>query len=180
MLRDILGKRRSVRQFQQKLVEPEKIDQLIEIALRAPSSMSRNPWQFIVVTDRAKIEALSQAKAHGASFMKNAPLVIVVTADPEKCDVWIEDCSIATFLLHLGAEDLGLGSCWVQVRKRQDSAGRCSECRVAEIVGLPGNMHVLAMVAIGYGAEKKTGHPTESLPFAQVHFESYGQSEKTS
>ena len=180
MLRDLLAKRRSIRQFQEKLVEQEKIDQLIEIALRAPSSMSRNPWQFIVVTDRAKIEELSRAKAHGASFMKNAPLAIVVAADPEKCDVWIEDCSIATFLIHLGAEDLGLGSCWVQIRERQDSAGCCSERRVSEIVGLPENMHVLAMVAIGYGVEKKSGHPTESLPFTQVHFEHYGQSEKTS
>lgn len=179
MLRDLLAQRRSIRQFQEKQVEADKIDQLIEIALRAPSSMSRNPWQFIVVTEKAKIEALSSAKAHGASFMKNAPLAIVVAADPEKCDVWIEDCSIATFLLHLGAADLGLGSCWIQIRKRQDSAGCCAERRVAEIVGLPENMQVLAMVAIGYSTETKSGHATESLPFAQVHFEGYGHSKKS-
>ena len=51
--------------------------------------------------------------------LKNAPLAIVVCGDPAKCDVWIEDCSIASILLHLAATDLGLGSCWIQLRLRE-------------------------------------------------------------
>ncbi len=173
MLLELLEKRRSIRKFEEKAVEKEKIDQLLEIALRSPSSMSRNPWHFIVVEEKEKIEALSNVKAHGATFMKGAPLAIVIAADPEKCDVWIEDCSIATMMLHAGACDLGLGSCWVQVRERQDGNGRSAETNVADIVGLPEGMRTLAIVAIGYGAEEKAGHPKEKLPQGHVHYGSF-------
>ena len=174
MLRELLEERRSIRRFQDKAVEAEKIDQLIEVALRSPSSMGRNPWQFVVVTDREKIAALSQSKAHGAAFMKDAPLAIVVAADPEKCDVWIEDCSVATAVIHFAAHELGLGSCWVQIRKRVDAEGNCAEANVARLVSLPENHQVLAMVAIGYAAEEKPGHAKESLPYDHVHYEQFG------
>lgn len=173
MLLDLLKKRRSIRKFQDKSVEKEKLEQLLEIALRSPSSMSRNPWHFVVVEDQEKIEALSKVKAHGATFMKGAPLAIVVAADPEKCDVWIEDCSIAAMMLHAGACDLGLGSCWVQVRERQDVDGRGAETNVADIVGLPTGMRTLAIMAIGYGAEEKQGHAKENLPQGHVHYENF-------
>ncbi len=175
MLLDLLKKRRSIRKFEEKAVEREKIDQLLEIALRSPSSMSRNPWHFIVVEDSKKIDALSRVKAHGASFMKGASLAIVVAADPEKCDVWVEDCSIAAILLHLGACDLGLGSCWVQVRERQDKEGGAAEENVAKIVNLPENMRTLAILAIGYGAEEKAGHRGENLPKGHIHLERFNR-----
>ena len=175
MILDLLRKRRSIRKFEDKGVEGEKVDQLLEIALRSPSSMSRNPWHFIVVEDREKIEDLSKVKAHGATFMKGAPLAIVVAADPEKCDVWVEDCSIATILLHVGAFDLGLGSCWVQIRERQDNEGRSAEQNVADIVGLPEGFRTLAIMAIGYGAEEKPGHPGERLPKGHIHLERFNR-----
>lgn len=173
MLLELLQKRRSIRKFEQRAVEKEKIDQLLEIALRSPSSMSRNPWHFIVVEDAEKIEALSKVKAHGASFMKGAPLAIVIAADPEKCDVWIEDCSIAAMMIHAGSCDLGLGSCWVQVRKREDNEGRGAEDNVAALVGLPEGIRTLAIMAIGYGAEEKQGHKREDLPQGHVHYGSF-------
>ena len=174
MFLELLKKRRSIRQFQNKPVEQEKIDTLVEAMLRSPSSRSLNPWEFVVVTDPRVIGDLSQSKPHGASFMKNAPLAVVVCADPAKCDVWIEDCSIATLLLHLEATDLGLGSCWVQIRKREHNADQTAEAYVKNLLGLKDEMVVEAIVAIGYGKEEKGEHPHSSLLYERVSYERYG------
>ena len=168
MFIELLKKRRSIRQFQDKPVEQEKIDTLVEAMLRSPSSRNIRPWEFVVVTDPQTIGELSQTKPHGASFMKNAPLAIVVCADQTKSDVWIEDCSIAALIVHLEATDLGLGSCWVQIRKREHSDGISSEKYVKNLLGLRDEMVVEAMVAIGYGREAKDGHPTSSLLYEKV------------
>lgn len=168
MFIDLLRKRRSIRQFQQKPVEREKIDLLVEAILRAPSSRSLNPWEFVVVTDPRIIGDLAKAKAHGSSFMKNAPLAIVVCADPGKCDVWIEDCSIAALIAHLAATDLGLGSCWIQIRLRDYDGRLSAEEYVREKLGLRDNIVVEAIVAIGYPREEKPGHPQTTLLYDRV------------
>jgi nitroreductase len=170
MFLDLLRKRRSIRQFQQKPIEKEKVDQLVEAVLRAPSSRSLNPWSFVVVTDRRTIDALAKAKAHGSSFLKNAPLAIVVCADPGKCDVWVEDCSIATLIAHLAAADLGLGSCWIQIRLRDHDGEMSAEEYVRKQLGLQDNMVVEAIVAIGYPQEEKTGHSQTSLLYDRVKY----------
>jgi len=170
MFLELLKKRRSIRQFQNKQVEQEKIDTLIESMLRSPSSRSLNPWQFVVVTDPRIIDELSQSKPHGATFMKSAPLAIVVCADPAKCDVWIEDCSIATLIIHLAAADIGLGSCWIQIRKREHSKGQAAETNVKNILGIRDELVVEAIVAIGYSKEEKSEHPHSSLLFEKVSY----------
>ncbi|GAG68481.1 unnamed protein product, partial [marine sediment metagenome] len=101
MFLSLVQQRRSIRRYLDKPVASEKIDRLVEAALRSPSSRGFNPWEFVVVTDNGLLKKLSKAKPHGASFLKNAPLGIVVCADPEKCDVWIEDAAIASIILHL-------------------------------------------------------------------------------
>lgn len=170
MLIELLKKRRSIRQFQDKPVEKEKIDTLVEAMLRSPSSRSLNPWEFVVVTDPGLLGALAKSKLHGSSFVKNAPLAVVVCADPGKSDVWIEDCSIAALILHLEAADLGLGSCWVQIRMRKHGEGVSSENYVKQLLGLRDEMVVEAIVAIGYGNEEKAGHPDSSLLFEKVSY----------
>ena len=163
MLLDTLRKRRSIRRYQDKIVEQEKLDLLLEALLRSPSSRSLNPWEFIVVTDRKLLDQLSVAKPHGASFLKGAPLAIVICGDPEKCDVWVEDCSIATLILHLAATDLGLGSCWIQIRKREHDATKTAEEYIKELLGLEDRLRVEAIVSIGYPAEEKAGRPADGL-----------------
>ena len=99
MFLDLLRKRRSTRQFTSQPVEVEKINILLEAALRAPSSKTNTPWEFIVIEDPKVIVQLSTAKPHGASFLKKAPLAIAVCGNTEKSDVWIEDCAIAALLV---------------------------------------------------------------------------------
>jgi nitroreductase len=174
MFMPLIRKRRSIRVFHDRPVEKEKIDLILEAALRSPSSRGNNPWHFVVVTERPILEALSRAKPHGASFLKDAPLGIVVCADASKSDVWIEDASIAALMIQLAAESLELGSCWVQFRERRQADERTSEEYIAEQLRLPAGLKVLAAVAIGTPAEDKAPRPAEGLLRERVHAESFG------
>lgn len=174
---DLLRKRRSIRQFTKQAIEPEKIDALIEAAVRTPTSRGNNPWEFIVVTDPEILERLGQAKAHGSGFVANATLAIVFAADTTKSDVWTEDCSIAAMMVQMAAEDLGLGSCWAQIRLRPHNEQCSAEDYIKELLALPASHAVECIIGIGYSAEEKPGHPVESLPFDQVHREKYGRKE---
>lgn len=172
-LLEILRRRRSIRQFTAQPVEAEKIEALLEAALRAPSSRGLRPWEFVVVSEPATLRVLGQAKQHGAEFLAGAPLAIVVAADPQRCDVWVEDCAIAAICLQLAASSLGLESCWAQIRLRRHADGRDAEAHVRELVGLPAHFAVDCIIGIGYPAERKAGHPRASLPFAKVHREHF-------
>jgi nitroreductase len=175
MLIDLLRKRRSIRQFQDKPVEQEKINVLTEAALRAPSSRGLYPWEFVIVQNKETLEALSQAKPHGATFLKNAPLAIVVCGDPAKCDVWVEDCSIASLLLHLAATDLGLGSCWIQLRLREYNEQQSASEKAAQILGVSDGLEVQTIIAIGYPKQEAQGHDASTLLSERLHFERFGE-----
>ena len=105
--------------------------------------------------------------------MKNAPLGIAIIADSEKCDVWIEDSSIASTYIQLAAESTGLKSCWIQIRKRFYKDDITSEKRAAQILDVPENYRVESIIAIGYPDEIKQGHKKESLLYDKVHYEKY-------
>jgi nitroreductase len=166
---DMLQQRRSIRQFKDRPVEEEKLSTLLEATLRAPSSRGRNPWEFVVVTDAATREALPTCKAKGAGFLAGAPLVIAVCADPEVCDVWIEDCSIAAITLQYTAESLGLASCWAQLRLRQHADGRDAEAVARESLKLPESFRVPCIIGIGYPDQQLAGHPRNELPWHKLH-----------
>ena len=170
----LIKKRRSIRRFLKRDVEPEKIELLIEAALRAPSSRGLNPWEFIVVTERKTLESLSTVKKHGSSFLKNANLGIVVCADPEKCDVWVEDASIASIFIHLAALSLGLGSCWIQIRERPHNDTMTSEEYISSLLNIPAKLKVESIVAVGYPDEEKPPHAKKELQYEKVHNNVYG------
>ena len=177
MLIDLLRKRRSIRKFENRPVEKETVGQLVEALLRAPSSRGFNPWHFVVVQDPETLGRLSTAKPHGASFLKGAPLAVVICADPSVSDVWVEDASIASIICHLAAADLGLGSCWIQIRKRSHESGKGAGEFIGELLNLPENLEVESIVAIGHPAEEKKGHPAGELQREKVSFETYGRTE---
>ncbi len=170
MFIELLRNRRSIRKFKDQPVEQKKIDTLIEAVLRSPSSRGLTPWNFVVVANDEKIKELSRAKSHGSSFLAGAPLAIAVCADPEKSDVWVEDTSIAALILHLEAADLGLGSCWIQVRNRAHNEQISAESYVIEALGLNPAVAVEAIIAIGYSDEEKEGRPADSLLFDRVSY----------
>ena len=184
MFLDLIKTRRSTRKFSEKSVEKEKIATLIEAALRSFSSKGTNPWQFIVIEDKNILEKLSKAKPHGSGFLKGATLGIAVCGDASQSDVWVEDASIASAFIHLAAHDIGLGSCWIQIRKREHDSSKSADTYVKEVLkipdnppgNLPGKIVVESIIAIGYPNETKKGHSKDSLQFDKVSFNAYGQS----
>ncbi len=160
---DILRKRRSVRKYKDENVDPETIDLLKEAALRSPTSRNFRPWGFIFIEDERVLESLSRAKPSGSSFLKGARLGVVVCADEDESDVWIEDCSIASIILQLAGQSLGFGSCWIQIRKRMHSDSQTSEDYVKATLGLPEKIRVESIIAFGHLDEEKSPIPAEEL-----------------
>jgi nitroreductase len=175
MLLNLIRDRRSIRKYTDKPVEQKKVELLIEAGLRSPSSRSLNPWEFIIITDKKILKELSCSKPHGASFLKNAPLGIAVIADPERCDAWIEDSSIASTYIQLAAQSIGLTSCWIQIRKRFYKDEITAKSRVASILNIPENFQVESIIAIGYPDEIKKGHKQENLLYNKIHYEKFNQ-----
>jgi len=174
MFMDLIRQRRSIRKFTEEEIEADKIELLKEIALRPPSSMGHNPWEFVFVTDKQLLAKLAEAKPHGAGFLAGAPLGIVVCADPEKSAVWIEDAAIATIYIHLAAASLGLGSCWIQIRERMHDDKKSAEAYIAEVLNIPSNLKVPTMVGIGYAAEEKAPHKRDALQDEKIFLNRYG------
>lgn len=176
-LLELLRKRRSTRKFVDTQISPELVEQLMKAALMSPASKSSNPWQFVLVDDKETLQALSQSKKMGSKLIENAALAVVVIADPERSDVWIEDTSIASIFLQLEAEDLGLGSCWVQIRCRQNAEGEDSEAVVRRILDIPDHLRVESIVAIGVKQEVKPEFDEEKLQWEKIHLGRFQQTE---
>ena len=96
---DLLYKRRSIRKFKNLRVEKEKIDEIIEGTLLAPSGRNKKPWHFVVITNKEIIKKLAESKSTGAQLVEDAPLVIVVFGDKE-ATTWIEETSITAEQVH--------------------------------------------------------------------------------
>ncbi len=168
-----IRKRRSIRKYTEQPVEPEKMEQIVEALLRAPTSRGLNPWEFVAVTKKSLLEELSKLKPHGASFLKDAALAIVICADPSIAETWIEDNTIAAIMGQLTAESLGLGSCWIQVRGRDYSSKQTAEAYVADLLDIPTNLKIESIIAIGYGDEEKPFKETADLQYEKVKLNSY-------
>lgn len=173
MLYDLLKSRRSIRKFQDREVEKEKTETILKSALLSPSSRARRPWKFIAVTDKGLLQKLSLCKGNSSQFLAGAPLGIVVIADPEVSDVWVEDVSIASIIIQLSAQALGLGSCWIQVRERFYSDNVKAEDYIKGVLGIPDKYTVECVVAVGYPAEEKKPYEEDELLYDKIHYNEY-------
>lgn len=173
MIRLMLN-RRSIRRYKGHSVEKEKIDRVLTAGLLAPSSRGKKPWEFIVVDDPGRLFDLSQSKAHGASFIKDAPVAVVVLADTTKSDVYIEDTAVAMTYMQLEAERLDLGSCWVQMRLRETKNGEASEAYIRSIFSIPDKYIVEAVLTFGYKGEEIAPHSLDEVDSRKIHFHDFG------
>ena len=153
-LLELLKQRRTSRVFTDELIDKDTVCNLMKAVLMSPSGRRINPWEFVLVEDKAMLKALSQCKEHGAGLLAGAAMAVVVLADTTKTDVWIEDCSIATIILQLAAEEYGLGSCWVQMRLRKDADGNLAEDNVRALLNVPAHYAVLSVVGLGHKARE--------------------------
>lgn len=166
---DLLVNRRSIRHYTSEPISAEDVKLILEAGLLAPTSKSSRSWQFIAVDDRSMLDRLAQCKPMAAVPIERCALAVVVAADPTLSDPWIEDASIAAAYMQLQAADLGLGSCWIQVRGRFTADNIPSEEYVQELLGIPETISVLCIMTFGHKGEERKKVDTSKLLWEKVH-----------
>jgi nitroreductase len=166
---EVIRRRRSIRTYADQAVEQDKIERLLDAARLAPSAANRQPWRFIVVTDRVRRAALAAAAA-GQEFVADAPVVIVACAEPTDHAVGSEqnhypiDVTIALSHVSLQAVAEGLGTCWIT---------GFDEDRVRQILDIPPRVRVIQLLVLGYPAGEP--RPLSRVPLEQiVRWEAWG------
>ena len=170
---DMLKKRRSIRQYTKEAVTGEQLQLVINAGLLSPSSRSIRPWELIVVQNKDTLQKMSECRVGSAKMLANASAAVVVIANAEKSDVWMEDCSIVMSNMHLMADSLGLGSCWIQGRLRETSDGQSTEEYLRDILGYPEKMLLVSVLSLGIPAVHPEGHSLDEIPENKVHYEKY-------
>ena len=170
---ELIKNRRSMRKFTDEELTQEQVVELMKAALMAPTSKRSNAWQFVLVDDKETLKKLSLCKEQASQFIADAALAVVVTADPLASDVWIEDASIASIYLQLQAEDMGLGSCWVQVRERFTASGMDSGQYVQQVLDIHLQLQVLSIIAIGHKGMERKPFNEEHLQWDKIHLNKY-------
>ncbi len=172
-LLEIMQNRRSVRTYTGEKIPKEKLDKILQAGLLSPSGRNRKPWEFVVVQEKEMLEKLSHCRVGAAKMLENTGCAIVVFADPEKTDVWVEDSSIAMSNMHLMADALGLGSCWIQGRLREDENGKSTEAYCRTLLNVPEQYVLEAILSIGVCDEHPKAHSLEKLELEKVHYETF-------
>lgn len=175
---ELLKTRRSTRNYTEELLPPEQAALILKAGLMAPSSKRSTPWQFVAVEDKEMLRKLSACKPQGAGFLGACALAIVVLADAMASEAWIEDASIASLLMQLQAEDLGLGSCWCQIRGRQTAGGAESAQYIRELLRIPYRLEVLSIIGIGHKAKENKAFDESRLQWEKVHAGAFTPSEE--
>ena len=151
---DAIATRTSIRMFDKtRPVGEDQIEKMLRAAMAAPTAVNKQPWEFVVVTDKATLNALSKVHPH-ARIENGAPLVIAVCGsldnglDGRAKEYWVQDCSAATEDLLLAAHGLGLGAVWCGVYPMEERIAP-----ISEILSLPQGYMPLNLVTIGYPAQ---------------------------
>ena len=155
----------SVRKYQNRDVEQEKIELMLKAAMAAPSACNQQPWEFYVVKDKAVIGRLSEASPY-AKCAKDAPVVFVPCfrskgIAPEYFNI---DMSAAVENLLLEADELGLGAVWMGISPDE---GRMKAVR--EVLDIPEDLHAFALIPCGYPAEERAQEDRYEQPDAHGH-----------
>ncbi len=166
---ELVAKRRSHREYTDDELSAEEVQLILRAALMSPTSMNRKPLHYTVVDDRMTLRKLSDVKERGSGMLASAALCILVTADTKDSDCWIEDASMASISMQYQAEDLGIVSCYVQIRGRYLSDGTPSEQAVRGILDIPDEQSVLCAIAFGKPAHALPPHHDDDLLWERVH-----------
>lgn len=160
--------RRSIRKFKNKPVSKEDIEDLLRAAMQAPSAGNKQPWHFVVITDRKKLDKIPEFHPF-AEMLLESPLAILICAKVETskyCDYWVQDCSAATQNLLLSAHAKGLGAVWLgiyPIAERVDG--------IKQLFNLPPDFVPLSLNAIGHPAEKK--EPIDRFDKSRIHYDQW-------
>ncbi len=168
----VIKNRRSIRKFKKDKLPKEVIVEILKAGLLAPTSKNKRPVEFIVVENEENICKLAKCIDKGSVGLETAPCAIVVASDSDKSDVWVEDASIAATYMQLQIEKLGLGSVWIQMRKRFNDNGD-AENEVRRILNIPDNYGIVCILAVGYKNEYIRPYEENDIDILKVHYEKF-------
>ena len=167
--------RTSVRTYQARSVEKNKINDLLRAGMAAPSAVDKRPWHFIAVTDKAILKALSEVNPN-AGMAAEAPLAIVVCGNMNKAltgegrEFWVQDASAASENILLAANAMGLGAVWTGAYPSKE---RCAA--VAKVLHLPEHIVPLNTIVIGY--PQTYGEPKDKFNTENISYNTFGGTE---
>ncbi|MBP1737464.1 MAG: nitroreductase [Oscillospiraceae bacterium] len=162
-------RRRSVRKFEDRPVEQEKLEHLLRAAMQSPTAKDSRCWEFLVITDRAACEAISKMSEYAMCAAK-APAMVITMVNLHNTDPdtlwWVEDLSAATQTILIQAEEEGLGAVWLGMYPREE---RTSQLQA--YFQLPEHIMPFAVIPLGYKQKEK---PFEDrFDPAKVHWDTF-------
>lgn len=173
-LLEIMLKRRSIRKYTDEPITEENLKLIIQAGLLSASGKAKRPWRFIVVRDKELLKKMSDSRIGAAKMLENAGAAIAVVGDEETSDTWIEDCSIAMSNMHLMADSLGVGSCWIQGRLREQSEGISTEEYIRNLLDIPDGFRLEAMLSLGMPEKQPKPHSLDELATEKVYRDKFG------
>ncbi len=159
--------RTSIRKFEPTRLTDNQIETLLRAGMAAPSAVNKQPWEFVVVDDRALLDTI-QAALPNTRISEGCQQVIVVCGNEEKAldgdskAYWIQDCSAATENILLAAHAMGLGAVWCGVTPNKERVARLSE-----ILGAPSYVKPFCVICVGVPAEQP--QPKDKWKEENVH-----------
>ena len=165
---NLIYSRRSIRKFTGEKISDFQLNELLTAAMAAPSACKKDPWHFITVQDDSTLEKITEFLPNGP-FLKNAGTGIVVCGDikqahTEALSYMIQDCSAAIENILIAAHGIDLATCWLGVHPREERI-----TALKQLFSLPENIIPIAVIAVGYGAEK--GVPGSRFNSELIHQE---------
>jgi nitroreductase len=164
---DAIRARRNTREYQDRPIDPADLDRILEAGRRSPSSMNEQPWDFVVVTDRATLERMADLWRWGAHIRGAAAAIALLapaSSDPEARETFAFDLGQASMSMMLAAADLGIGSC-------HSSVGEQAEARA--VLGFPEDREAVILLSLGHPARPLTPieHPKRRPADEVIHRE---------
>ena len=169
---ELARRRRSCRKYTGEKIPDSVVDEILKVALLAPSSWGGHPIEFVVVRDKETIKKIARCKRMGAPPLLQADVAIVVMANMSGLELWIEDAAVASTYILLAAEQFNVGACWIHIRDRAGQRLTADE-EIRQLLGVPDNFSVLNVVALGGKGESKPARTEKDLPFQNVHREKF-------
>ena len=171
---EAIAKRKSVRSFADRKVEPKKVENLLRAAMRSPSGLNGQPWEFVVVDDKEILSTIYQF-GPGSRSLLTAPMIIVVLDKKipfreEKGLTWLnpQDLAACTENILLQAVEEGLGAVWMGV-----GPGTENQRKLGALLGLPENVTAYSMVSVGYPAEDVDLEAADRYDATRIHYNHY-------
>ncbi len=162
--------RRSVRKYQDKLVEKEKVTQLFRAGMQAPSAGNQQPWEFLIVEDKKMLEKLSKMSPY-SGLIADAPMAIILLGNSERMkhpQMWEQDMGACTQNILLEAVKQGLGTVWIGVAPL---AMRMAF--ISDIFELPETIKPFAIVPVGYPSDDQENKFVDRFDETRVRFNKY-------